>query len=350
MLKKRKANKKHQTKEQTHPLAVVSPGLKKNGNSVLRILGAAFFGFLLGTLIRVIVHHTTPNVLMRINNISFEDAKILVSSAFVSNMIIGAIIIFLTSAVAGFLAKTRGIAVGLLSNFLPIIFWVLAFTYALSAGAEPLRLLFSTPFLQFVVVVLASIFGGLYGQIFYNKDRDLDIDKHGPTIFGVYWLHYLWIAPVVFYPFITAIIAIIYSWLYAFSTDLYFVSHIKLWINIAWWFYFFVNPLIIFISGLMIVMAFVKFWQVMQFKQTYYDTWEKGGKILLYGVATPVIVKLIVTFTINATENMSDPIINDWRVSVAYVLVIPVAAVIIRTVWWIRDFITKITNPKNKKK
>lgn len=308
-----------------------------NENSILRILGAAFFGFLLGSLIRMIVSYSAPKVLMRINNINLADARALYSSSLLSNMIIGAIIVFLASAVAGFLAKKKGILVGLLSNFVPILFWVLAFIYALVSGTDPIMLIFSTPFLQFAVIVLASIFGGLYGEAYYSNDRDLDIDKHGKTIFGIHWLHYLWIAPVVFYPFVLAIIAVVYSWLYTFSTDLYFISNFKLWINIAWWFYFFINPLIIFISGIILVMSFRMFWKVMQYKQRYYNNWEKGAKILVYGVVAPVFVKLISTFAIKSTENMFEPIIDDWKVGAAYILIIPVAGILIRFVWWIKD-------------
>ncbi|OGH60073.1 MAG: hypothetical protein A2725_00280 [Candidatus Magasanikbacteria bacterium RIFCSPHIGHO2_01_FULL_33_34] len=312
---------------------------EKNENSFLRILGAAFFGFLLGSISRIIVSFSTPNILMRINDTSFDEARLLASSSFLSNMVVGAFIIFFTSAVAGFLAKRRGVLVGLLSNLLPIGFWLLAFLYALMAGAHPIRLIFSIPFLQFVIVVVTCIFGGLYGEAYYKKERDLDLDKHGSTIFGVYWAHYLWITPFVFFPFVSAVLAIIYSWLYTFSTDLYFISNFKLWISLAWWFYFFINPLIILGSGIIVVIAFQKFWQVMQFRQTYYDTWEKGGKILLYGIATPVIVKLIVTFTINSTKNMSHSVIGDWKL-IMFILVIPVIGILLKGLWWLKDSLT----------
>lgn len=314
--------------------------VKKNENSIWRILGAALFGFLLGSFIRLVVNFTTPNILTKINNISMKDAQILASSLFLSNIITGALIVFATSAIAGFLAKRKGVLVGLLSNILPIGFWVLAFAYALILRADPIQLLFSLPFLQFLVIILSSIFGGLYGVRFYSRDRDLDLDKHSFTIFGVCWYHYLWITPVVFYPFVSATIAIIYSWLYTFSTDLYFLINLGLWTNIAWWFYFFINPLIILTSGVAIVIAFRKFWQIMQCQQTYYTKWEKVGKVLLYGMVTPIIIKLIATFTINSTKNMFEPVVNDWKVEWFYILIIPVSGLIIKAGWWSKNKIT----------
>jgi len=144
---------------------------------------------------------------------------------------------------------------------------------------------------------------------------------------------------------VSAAVAVIYSWLYTFSTDLYFISDYRLWANIAWWFYFFINPLIILGSGVILMMAFIKFWLVIQYKQTYHSVWEKGGKIVMYGIVTPILIKLAATFAINSTENMFNPVINDWKVGVAYLLIIPTVGIMIKTIWWIKD---RLTGKKKK--
>ena len=85
--------------------------------SALRILGAAFFGFLLGSIIRGIVNYTVPTVLMRIKNIGLDDAQNIYHSSIFTNILLGAVIVFFTAAIAGFLAKRRLIIVkNLLTN------------------------------------------------------------------------------------------------------------------------------------------------------------------------------------------------------------------------------------------
>ena len=63
--------------------------------SALRILGAVFFGFLLGSIIRAIVNFTVPTVLMRIKNIRLEDAQNIYNSSIFVNILLGVAIVFL---------------------------------------------------------------------------------------------------------------------------------------------------------------------------------------------------------------------------------------------------------------
>ena len=66
-----------------------------------------------------------------------KDAQALASASSMSNLIIGALIIFLTSFAAGFLAKKKGALVGLLAHLLPIGFWTVAFLFALASVTAP---------------------------------------------------------------------------------------------------------------------------------------------------------------------------------------------------------------------
>ena len=63
--------------------------------SALRVLGAAFFGFLLGSIIRGIVNYTVPTVLMRIKDIRMEDAQNIYNSSIFVNILLGVAIVFL---------------------------------------------------------------------------------------------------------------------------------------------------------------------------------------------------------------------------------------------------------------
>ena len=314
--------------------------------SALRVLGAAFFGFLLGSIIRGIVNYTVPTVLMRIKDIRMEDAQNIYHSSVFVNILLGIVIIFFTAALAGFLAKRSGALVGILTNLVPILFLFGALAYTILLGASPLRVAASSACFQFVLIVLASIFGGIYGQYFYKKERDLDLGNDKLTIFGVCLPHYLWIIPLIFYPFISSAVVILYAWIFTFSADLFFVTHFNLWINVAWWFYFFINPLIIVLAALLMIFAFFKFWMVMQCKQSFYVGWEKFWQVVFYGIATPILARVAANFTIRATENMYKPIINDWKISLVYILFIPTVGLLFSFILWITN---KITGGKKKK-
>lgn len=324
---------------------------KQNENqaSALRILGAAFFGFLLGSIIRAMVNYTVPAVLMRIKNIAMEDAQNIYHSSVFVNILLGVVIIFFTAALAGFLAKRSGALVGILTNIVPILFLFGAMVYTILLGADPTRVLISSACFQFVLIILASIFGGIYGQYYYKEERDLDLGNKKLTIFGVCLSHYLWIVPLIFYPFISSTVVIVYAWVFTFSTELFFVTHPSLWINIAWWFYFFINPLLIVLTALLMLFAFFKFWIVMQCRQTFYLGWEKFWQVIIYGVTMPILVRIAANFTIRATENMYKPIINDWKISLVYILFIPAVGVLFSLILWITNKITGNGKPKKKK-
>lgn len=325
---------------------------KKNEpqSSALRILGAAFFGFLLGSVIRTIVNYTVPAVLMRIKNIRMEDAQNIYHSSIFVNILLGAVIVFFTAAIAGFLAKRSGALVGLLTNIVPILFLFLAMIYTILLGANPLLVAASSACFQFALMVLASVSGGIFGQYFYKEERDLDLGNKRLTIFGICLWHYLWIVPLIFYPFISSIVVIIYAWIFTFSTSLFFVTHLNLWINVAWWFYFFINPFIIVLTGLLMVFSFSRFWKVMNCKQTFYTGWERIWQVLFYGMLAPVLARLSANFTIKATENMFQPIINDWKISVLYILFIPAVGLILYVTLWITSKIVSPNNHHNKHK
>lgn len=320
---------------------------KEVKSSALRIFGAAFFGFLLGSFVRAIVNYTVPNILVKIKRLTLDEAIFAYTSSTFTNLFLSALIVFLTAGIAAFLARKKGILTGILTNIIPILFWAGAILFVFAAGVRPLAVFTSVPFFQFLFIILSSVLGGFLGEKFYLEERDLDLGKEGMTIFGIYWLHYLWILPLIFYPFISAVVAVVFSWTFTFSTELYFVSHPKLWINLAWWFYFFVNPLLVLLSAMTILFSFMRFWDVMQYKQSLYSGWGKVKQVFLFGVLGPVISKIISNFSANSTYNMDKPIVNDWKVSLAYVLIIPLAGLIIWFIWGVK---LKITNGRKKKK
>jgi hypothetical protein len=317
-------------------------------SSALRILGASFFGLIFNSFSFLILDYSVPKILMRVKGISYTDALLLYSDSFFSSFVLGCFVIFVSAAIAGFLAKKYGIIAGLLANSKYILFLGLAILFVLFRGANIFSVLASHAFIKLLMFILVAILGGLFGQKMYNRDRDLDLDKDGFTIFGVCWYHYFWIIPLIMYPFISSIVVVAYSWNYTFTTSILFLSNPVLWINISWLFYFFVNPLIIILISLLLVFSFFKFWKVMQSGQSYYAGYEKLFQIFMYGFVAPIAVKMVANFTIKATENMYSPVINDWKVGMGYLLVIPVAAVIISFILWIKKFISG--KPEKKKK
>lgn len=317
--------------------------------SALRILGAAFFGFIAGLIIRGTVDYSIPKVLMNIHGIEWDQAYSFYSSSFFPKLVIGVMVLFFTAYLSGFLAKKSGVLVGVIANSLPILALTLPIAYVLIMGADPASVFAHRTFLQLVFYVLASIFGGLCGERCYSEKIDLDLNTGGLTIFGVYWMHYLWMPIFIFYPLISSVVILIYSWMGTFSTILDFLTHFNLWINLAWWFYFFINPLIIFLSSLVLIFCFKKFWRIMQYRQTYYEFYERVIGVIMYGIASPVLVRMISSFTVKATGNMSRPIINDWKISLGYILIIPIAGIIIRFFWWIKMSVDKSVDGKRKK-
>lgn len=313
--------------------------------STPRILGAAFFGFVLGSIARGIVNYTVPMVLVRIKNVGLEDAQNIYRSSVFANILISVLTVFLTAAVAGFLARRKGALVGLLTNMVPILFLVAVMCYAVLSGANPLSVMASSAFFQLILIIVASVTGGVYGQYFYKEERDLDLGKDKITIFGVYIPHYLWVLPLILYPFISSAVVIIYAWIFTFSTDLFFVSNPSLWINISWWFYFFINAFIIFVISILMIFSFFKFWKVMQYKQSFYIGWERFWQIVLYGFGIPVIVRAMANFTIKATDNMYKPIVNDWKIGLVYLLFVPTIGILLNFILWITN---KLTGGKKK--
>lgn len=324
---------------------------KKNETqtSALRILGAAFFGFLLGSIVRGIVNYTVPIVLMRINHIRLEDAQNIYRSSLFANILLSAVIVFVTAAVAGFLAKRSGAFVGILTNIIPIFFLAGAMAYTIVLGANPLGVAASSACFQLFLMIVASAIGGIYGQYFYKEERDLDLGKDKLTIFGIYLPHYLWMIPMILYPFISSIVVIVYAWIFTFSTDLFFVIHPNLWINVAWWFYFFINPFLIFASSLLMIYAFSRFWKVMQYRQSFYTGWERFVQVLMYGFGVPIIVRMMANFAIRATDNMYKPIVNDWKIGVIYILFIPAVGLLFSFILWTKDKIFGKAKKKESK-
>lgn len=305
-----------------------------------RIIGAAFFGLILGGYIDNAFNFTIPRILAMVQKIDPKIAQINYESSIISGFVVPIVIAFFAAATAAFIARRKGILVGLLANSLYTLIFAGILVFAIIKGADELVGNISLQlyaFLQFLFIILASIFGGFLGEKYYSPDKDLDLEKDKLTIFGIRWSHYFWILPFIFYPFLASIIIIIYAGILTFLVGYYFSIHPSLWFNIAWWFYFFIIPMAVFFAGWITFGGFIRFYEVMQYKQTEPKGWKKFGQVLLYGIGAPMLSYAIAAFGANVTHNMPKPATGDWKIGFILILIIPTIAIIISIFSWVKE-------------
>ena len=305
-----------------------------------RIISAAFFGLVLGGYIDNAFSFTIPKILAMVQKIHTETALENYESSIILNLIIRIVIAFFVAVIAGFIARRKGILAGLLANSLYALIFAGILGFSLARGVDKLvgnisLQLYS--FLQFLFIILASIFGGLLGEKYYSPDKDLDLEKDKLTILGVRWPHYFWILPFIFYPFLASTIIVIYAGILTFLVNFYFGIHPSLWFNIAWWIYFFIIPMVVFGAAWIMIGGFIRFYEIMQYKQIESKGWKKFGQVLLYGIGAPILAYTLAAFCANVTHNMPRPATGDWKIGLILIFIIPIIAFIVSIFSWIKE-------------
>jgi len=308
--------------------------------STKRLIGAVFFGLILSGYINNAFRFAIPRIISIAQKIELDLALIKYESSILINLFIGTAIGFFVAAISAFLARRKGIIVGILSNSIYILLIGAGLIFAVVASVDELignisLQLFA--FLKFFLLLLASIFGGIIGEKYYSPDIDLDLDKNKITIFGVRWIHYLWILPFIIYPYITSLIIFIYSGILIFIANFYFLFHPSVWFKLTWWFYFTFAPLLVMFAAVAMFGGFSRFWEIMQHKQIESRGWRRFGQVLLFGIGAPALAWALAYFGANITHNMPKGKPGEVKIVLIIIGIIVGIGIIISIFSWVKE-------------
>jgi len=316
-----------------------------------RIIGAAFFGLLLGSYLNKAFEYTIPRIFSIVKKVTVEEGYEIYADSVMLSLALTLLAVFFAGSVAGFLARKKGILVGLLANSVSIILFGFLFVFSILSGQNTYYIdsisiqLYS--FVAFISVIIASIFGGYFGQKYYSPEKDLDLNKDKLTVFGIRWFHYFWILPFIIYSFLATTIIVIYASILVFLADFYYAIHPSIWFS-SWIIYFFIMPFLTMIAIYVLGLSFARFWELMQYGQTKSRGWGRFGKVLLYGIGAPALSFFIAGWVAAITHNMPRPIAGDWKIGIGLILVVPTIALIAYIFSWIKDKFSKKTINERK--
>jgi hypothetical protein len=236
---------------------------------------------------------------------------------------------FLGAAVAGFLARRKGILAGLLSSSLYILVaaYILLVSVAPQYSAMFSRLPLADDFagdtsvqfqivLRLVLFALVASLGGFIGHKLYAREIDLDLGQDKVTVFGVRWPHYFWILPFIYLAFLAAVLMIVYAGITVLWADLSFAWHPSLWFDSAWNWGFPLGPFLVWIAIWITAVSFIRFYEVMQYRQVVLTRWKKVGRVFLFGVGAPALSYAVAVLGAYVARAMPKPAEGDWKVAV----------------------------------
>jgi hypothetical protein len=307
-----------------------------------RLVGAAFFGLLVGGYAQNAAAYTLPAIISIVQGTDLDAAKgIYDDSSFYHTLVLIAST-FIGAAVAGFLARRRGTLAGILSSS-P---YILAAAYLVFASDQ---LQYSAIFsqsptsigsqliLRLILFTLAGSLGGLIGQRLYAPEIDLDLGQAKVTIFGVRWAHYFWILPIIYLAFLASALMIIYAGIAVIFADISLAWHPSLWFNSASNAGFPVGPALVLLAAWITGVSFVRFYSNMQYGQTISRRWKRAGLVLLYGVGAPTLTYTLAALGADVARAMPKPAEGDWKIAVGILVAIVAIGVIASTISRIRD-------------
>jgi hypothetical protein len=306
-----------------------------------RVLGAALFGLLCGGYAQNAADRTIPAIMSMVQKIDLETAYADYQSSALYRTSVLLIATFLGAATAGFLARRKGILAGVLSGspyilFVGYILFVsIAPQYYIGLSRLPLADDFAgdasvqfQSLLRLVLLTLAVFVGGFLGHRLYDPQIDLDLDQAKVTIFGVRWAHYFWILPLIYLAFLASAIIIAYAGVTVLLADLSFAWHPSLWFNFAWNWAFPVGAILVWLAIVITGTSFVRFYEVMQQRQTNFKGWKKFGTVVLYGVGAPALSYTMAALGADVAHVMPKPVEGDWKIAVGIAAAIVVVAAV----------------------
>ncbi len=303
-----------------------------------RIVGAAFFGLILGGYLESALSYTVPTILSIVQKIDVEIAQENYDSSFVIKLLLRVIISFAAALVATFIARKGKIIVGLLANSLFIIIVLIILGFAIMYNDN--EIIWKSILFLFLITI-SSILGTMFGNKLYSSEMDLDSLNDKVTIFGIRWFNYFWILPFIIYPFLSSFIIVTYAGILALLADFYHIIHPSLWLNLTWWLYFFIVPILVYIAIIIIIGGFVRFFGIMQYSQTKSHGWKKFKQVLIYGIGAPILSYFIAVVCANITHKMPRPISGDWKLGLILIFIIPLISILISVFSWIKEKIIK---------
>ena len=306
-----------------------------------RIVGSALFGFLVvGYLINAL-NYNIPFIISYIKHITVVEATDIFYSINILYPIILIVSVFFGSVIGAYIAKKKGVLVGILSSSLFIIGY--SFLLVMSVVNQT-DLIFAYGisyqlyiFISIMLIILASVLGGYYGQKVYSSDSDLDLMNDKLTLFGIRWFHYFWIMPFIMYPFFSSFLMILYSWAILILSYLYVAIHPSLWWNLFSIIYLAIIPTATYFSAYITFYAFVRFFELMRYKQIIEKGWKKAGKVIGFGVLIPIISFFISAYVSNSIHSLPSPKLGDWKIGLYILLGLVGISVLFSLYDWVKE-------------
>jgi uncharacterized protein DUF6804 len=298
-----------------------------------RIMGAATFAFLAAGYLLNAARFTIPALFAVTSGVSIdpETAQSKYDTFALGLLPFGFLIItaFAGAMTAGFLARRRGILAGLLANGFYIPFLAYA-TFSTFAGRETyfiaqlpdvlppqIQVLFGLLFL-----LVAACIGGLLGERFYSPKIDFDRGQDRVTIFGIRWQHYLWILPLVFYPFLASAIMILFAWARVLWADFSYAWHPSLWFSSTSWLLVAIGPALLWGSVYIAAGGLIRFFSAMRYGRNPLNFWQKFGRAVLYGIGAPALSYTLAALSVDAARALPRPASGDWKIAVVVTAII----------------------------
>jgi MFS family permease len=305
-----------------------------------RTVGASFFGLISAAYVQNAASRTIPAIMSLAQQIDLESAETHYESSDLIRSCVFIVTAFIGALTAGFLARRRGMLVGFLTNspYVALLGYILFVSLAAGLSGTVIQsplaehLQGDTMYklgivLRFAFLLIASLTGGLLGQRLYAPEIDPDFGQEKLTIFGVRWPHYFWILPFIYLAFLASIIIIVYAAIVVLIADCSYAWHPSLWLSVVWWIFFPLGPFLVYLAAAMTSAAFIRFYEVMQYRQTRFRGWKKVGRVLLYGVGAPALSDTIAALGADVAHAMPKPVQGDWKIAVGFMALIYVIGI-----------------------
>ena len=280
-------------------------GLVLQQVSKKRIIGSMLFGFIMGSYLESSVTYSVPVILSLVQRTDIEIAEAVYNSSFAIKVILRIIIPFIVSLTATFLVRKGKIFIGFFANSLSIILLTILLATDIYYGYFDL---IWKSLIQLILVIAFSVLGTISANSLYSHDLDLDIENERVTIFGIRWFHYFWILPFCLFPFTSSFILVVYAGVLELLAELYYGIHPSFWLNLIWWIYFFIIPILLTIIFYIILGGFSFFFKFMQNSQVDIKGWRKLLIVLACGFGAPLLSWYLTVIVLNITHNMPKPV------------------------------------------
>lgn len=323
-----------------------------------RTLGASFFGLVSATYVLNAASRTIPRAIAMGQGIDLQSAVAYYEDSALIRFSVLLITALAGGVTAGFLGRQRGMLVGLLANFpylcLLAYMSVVSTLGGISARVAQLPMAMDLQgdttyilgiVLRFALLLLASLAGGGVGQRLYSPVIDPDLGLEKLTVFGVRWLHYLWILPLIYLAFLASLAIVVYAAVVVFVADWSFVWHPSLWLNPVWGFCFPLGAFLVYVAGVITATAFIRFFEVMRYGQIRFKGWNRIGRVFLYGVGAPALSYTVAAIGADVAHAMPKPVEGDWKISVAIAVLISVVSIASSIHHWVKKASKFATKP-----